>query len=245
MLIQLDKTQGTSRGKTLRCNVRGFTLIQLLVVLAILLTLVAILLPALSQSRMRAKVLRVHSDLRQIGLALEGYTVSNNENLPPTRSGCGTNVTYQLPVELAIGGFLPRHPSLIPQADFPDTFNPQHSYKYLAPGPIWFNGQFFDFPNSTWRPRAGIWVPSDFPACQSEDGQFYHNRKSEPRSPVAYAIWSIGRDPKSDKFPIDPETGTINASRFPLPKKYWMLNAGDTGLITHFRDRHGKPYMSP
>lgn len=223
----------------------GFTLIELLVVGSILSLLVAILLPSLAAARMRSRIVCVHADLRQITNALDAYALHHRDKLPPTRSGCGTNVTYQLPVELASERFLPPSPNKIPQAHVEDFFNPQHTYRYRAPGPIWFNGSFFDYPDSTWRTRAGIWVPDDFPVNRSETGRFYHARTSEPRSPVAYAVWSSGPDSGSPKFPRHEGTDQIDDSRFPVPRRYWLTGVRDAGLIVHFKGRTGLTYQSP
>ena len=225
--------------------VGGFTLLELLVVAAIIALLVAILLPALGRSMMRARVVQVHSDLRQITLALDAYMLNSRDKLPPTRFGCGTNVNYQLPVELARGRYLARGMSKIPQADFPDAFARDHGYKYRAPGAIYLNGTFFDAPDKPWKPRATIWVPDDFPICRSDQGRYYSNLLNEPASPVAYAVWSAGPDPQSPKFPRDEQSGVIDESRLPVARRYWLAHCGDTGLITHFRGRTGLVYMSP
>ncbi len=228
-----------------RRRVAAFTLIELLVVVAIIALLVAILLPAQHRARVQARIVRVHGDLRQITNALEVYASYNREQVPPTRPACGTDVHHQLPVELAKQGHLPKSRSLIPQAHMLDLFDPKHTYKYRAPGGIWFNGTFFDDPHKKWKPRAKIWVPDDFPHCQSEDGQYFANRAEERKCPARYAIWSVGSRAPSPELPTHAGSGEIDETKLPLPAAYWLKNSANTGLITHFVDRDGLAYKSP
>jgi prepilin-type N-terminal cleavage/methylation domain-containing protein/prepilin-type processing-associated H-X9-DG protein len=62
---------------------RGFTLVELLVVIGILAVLIAILMPVLSRVRKNANTVTCLSNLRQIGICLREYAVANRDGLPP------------------------------------------------------------------------------------------------------------------------------------------------------------------
>ncbi|MCB9849725.1 MAG: prepilin-type N-terminal cleavage/methylation domain-containing protein [Phycisphaerales bacterium] len=219
----------------------GFTLVELLVVVALIALLMAMLVPGLRSARRQAKVVRVHAELRQVTVAIDAYMYDQRDKPPPTRSACGTDDFFQLPVELAESRFLPRSPDNVPQSDFPDLFQPTRTYRYRAPGPIWLNGTFFDKKN----PRAFIWVPDDFPYCKSDVGAYDYAREDDPPSQVSYAVWSIGPDPTARKFPRVMGQQVVDETKFPLPQTYWLMNSHDTGIITHYRDQRGLMYMSP
>ncbi len=67
---------------------RAFTLIELLIVVAIIAILAAIAVPNFLEAQTRSKVSRVKSDLRTVATALESYYVDNNHYPPiPFTSG--------------------------------------------------------------------------------------------------------------------------------------------------------------
>lgn len=72
----------------IRSRSRGFSLIELLVVITIICILIALLLPAVQQARERARVMQCHNNMMQLGLALHNYQLAHRR-LPP---GC-VNVT--------------------------------------------------------------------------------------------------------------------------------------------------------
>jgi len=60
----------------------GFTLVELMVVIGIIAVLIAILLPALQKARQQAQRVQCGSDLRQLYMACQLYSLSNRDIVP-------------------------------------------------------------------------------------------------------------------------------------------------------------------
>jgi len=206
----------------------AFTLIELLVVIAIIAILASLLLPALARGKEKAKVARVHAELRGIGLALDMYSSDSDGKLPPVRVNCNTDLAThwcQLPVELSRDGYLPRSGDAGREANMEDIFDPGHTYKYAAPGPQLLNGE----PVGNYA----LWIPESFPEMNSDQGKYFSNPKT---APVRWVIWSLG--PK-------PDSNNSQGAHAPMSGLTWYRRTGDAGVIMRYADREGTQFKSP
>lgn len=202
---------------------KAFTLIEVLVVIAIVALLMGILLPTLGRARLQAKVVTVNAELREIGMALEAYSFDNDSKYPPTRVDCmlGDHF-YQLPCELVESKYLPA-PSeqTFMAAGIEDRFNRGYTYKYRSVGTLIYNRTVIV------ENGAFLWIPDGFPSAEQEEGTEYADAKE---SPVSWVLYSQG-----PRFDLD----RMKEENYPVPTKTWYNPQTREGVIVRMRLQNG------
>jgi type II secretory pathway pseudopilin PulG len=195
---------------TPRTRTGAFSIIELLVVTGVIAVLGAILLPALGEARLAARVCRAHAELNQITVGLSLYH-NRYGCFPPARTFCASMMDNldeynHLPPELVEANCLDTLPE--------DEFNPGQTYKYLAPGVGWANGDLS---------ILALWVPAEFPLDTGHETPHFDQKTS----PVACAVWSVG--PAGAKSVFDSDS-----MRYPLPPRHWYPSKADGILVRYF-----------
>lgn len=85
---------GGSERRSVRPRTAGFTLVEFLIVISIVVLLTGLLMPSLARSREAADRLRCANNLRQVGGALVGFLGDNNDRLPLLLPATGPNPRY-------------------------------------------------------------------------------------------------------------------------------------------------------
>jgi prepilin-type N-terminal cleavage/methylation domain-containing protein len=203
---------------------RAFTLIELLVVIAIIALLLGILLPVTGRARLQAKVLTVNAELRDIGMALEAYSLDSGDKYPPTRVDCmlGGHF-YQLPCELVESKYLPApNEDTFMAADIEDRFNRGYTYKYRSVGTLIYNRTLIV------EKGAYLWIPDGFPDNEQQEGHDYANPNE---SPVSWVLYSEG-----PRFDMD----RMRELNYPVPTNTWYDPQTRRGIIVRMRLANGR-----
>ena len=182
----------------------GFTLIELLVVVAIIAVLAAMLLPALSQAREKARQSVCMANLKQMGLAFHLYAQDNNDFCPGYRP-IGTGSFWFSYLASYIGGtstkirrvwVCPSHPRRRES-----SFYATYAMNSRLTSPFWKMGRMIastkGFLVSDSSPRALVWrisasgYPTDMGFIHSEKANIlFMDGHVEPRGVDEIPIWS-------------------------------------------------------
>jgi len=214
MLFEKHCRSGLRR---LRAEVSAFTLIELLIVVAIIAILAAIAVPNFLEAQTRAKISRVQAELRTFGTAIETYRIDNNK-YPQSRPGATGEEIVCLTTPIAYMTTLPR-----------DTFKLQMRESQLkdATEQQIFDGAVYDYVLSKWYPN----LPrgSDAPGLKSGNKPIFNCVRVDCPinvydSSFGYFMFSIGPDLDEEytyigtKLPrsligrsYDPSNGTLSS----------------------------------
>ena len=169
---------------------RAFTLIELLIVVAIIAILAAIAVPNFMEAQVRAKVSRCKSDMRSCVTALESYSVDYNKYpFPYGYENSGGVLSVIDPCDESFEGFLPPHRLTTPVAymtslpidffkveqpeehplDVPFHYSEQKNNENMAtPEPTFLNDLYFTLTGSKSNPKYFLF--SHGPCLKHIDG---------------------------------------------------------------------------
>ena len=168
---------------------KHFTLIELLIVIAIIAILAAMLLPALQSSKGQAQKINCISNMKQVCLAANNYGANNNDYLP-SASKQGVYASYNCPwYQLIEGKYLGKDVAACPaDKDYRVFYNWN---KFADMQSRWTN---FGKITYGWERSAGYWV-------NNTNKTIYAIRQSKLKRPsIVGIIYCTGGTAKTYKI---------------------------------------------
>ena len=170
---------------------RAFTLIEILVVIAIIGILVGLLLPAVNAAREAGRRTQCSNNLKQIALALQNYETANG-TFPPGRLGCDGDISDNVcrgwtgAQRPGTSGLL----AILPQLDETPLYNQFVPFNKGAVYPGWPNN-VDDGTTAGWNTvaiQAALLVRPPVFVCPSDISQPTTTQVSPPAATCSYGL---------------------------------------------------------
>jgi prepilin-type N-terminal cleavage/methylation domain-containing protein/prepilin-type processing-associated H-X9-DG protein len=192
---------------------RGFTLVELLVVIGIIALLISILLPSLNRARENAKQVQCLSNLRQLGIAFVMYS-QNNKGYYPKSAAVGTPTSddfiyWQTGRDFNESAIAPHLAKPLSKGYFICPSDDVNNRRYTASG-----GFRYSYSMNKWFTRfkvAQCKNPSDKVVLYEEDETSLDDGNSSPEDNSAIDLLAIRHDRK--KIPETEATWRANIDR--------------------------------
>ncbi len=158
--------------KPRQCN--AFTLIELLIVVAIIAILAAIAVPNFLEAQVRAKISRAVSDMRALQTSLETYHIDTNDYPYVTSYYPDPFAVPSGPFQSKVGGAAGltspiSYIAAVPQDAFGGSRDTADLYRTLAPDDYFYaTKKYFDSRNFKWEVRPGNNGPKQLYVLQSK-----------------------------------------------------------------------------
>jgi type II secretion system protein G len=219
---------------------RAFTLIELLIVVAIIAILAAIAVPNFLEAQTRSKVSRSAADLRTISLGLEMYRLDNN-NYPYTES-IGPAVWLVpggRPIQgdgRLLGGITSpiAYISSVPTDAFNHSFtDPGTGQLLFGKGPLYYDRAGFGYVNGVFIANKPTFVPADSATNGLNASGADVSVNDRSLMPTEWAIYSLG--PDLDLVARDAAGNISTASKFNINNRYDPTNGTvSTGNVIRY-----------
>lgn len=174
---------------------RGFTLVELLVVIGIIAVLTAIIFPVFAQTKRRANLTVCTSNVRQLGFAIKLYLQDYDERFPYARtvdSGVGTDHDMSAVPTLK--------EALVPYV--------QNDQLWFCPSWMAEHGDLFSDERSLWRAYDSTYGYNAFPTDPA--GTLFGKSYSEVRRPEAKPmVWCASGSAHSSLTPKEWTNGAV------------------------------------